>query len=588
MFERKSRHNRKNIGILIILLVFVLGLGGITKSGAATVKLNYVALGDSLAAGYAPNGSIGKGYTDYLADDIRAAGLLGEYDNRYAVPGFTSQDILAELQDDKHTDLPGSPDSLGINKRLALANIITLDIGANDLLDAVKINVQTGTVTYNPETIMSLPAQVGSNVKDIITQIKKDSPTAQIYLMGYYNPFWALPQESQDILNITLSQLNTALNTAASSTGATFVPTQEAIAVNLQGYLPDLYDIHPNQEGYRVIAREFWRMLKTKLAWNSLPGRQFGQMLDNGVRIGGQNRFDTAKLIAESTYPDHVDAVILATGNNWPDALTGSVLSNRYHAPILLVNDTPENSTAAMDYIQTHLNDTGSVYILGGPSAVGLEFETELKNSGFSTTNITRLSGLDRTSTALKIDENLVVPTGGTVFVVTDSDYPDALSASAYAATYAYPIILVPKDNLPVAVRDYLEAVKPSTVIIVGGEGVIKQTVEDQLRTLVGTVVRYSGSDRYATSRALITSLYPDNPGEVCLATGEDYPDALAGSAYAGFWCEPIVLVPKSLDQPTLDLLSKFRGVPYTIFGGSEAVSSQSASEVQAELEENG
>jgi putative cell wall-binding protein/lysophospholipase L1-like esterase len=569
--------------------VFVLALGGTIKSGAATVKLNYVALGDSLAEGYAPDGTIGKGYADYLADDIRAAGLLGEFDKRYAVPGFTSQDILAALQDDKHTDIPGSTDSLGINKRLAQADIITLDIGANDLLDAVKIDAQTGTVSYDPETVMSLPSQVEANVEEIITQIKKDSPTAQIYLMGYYNPFLALPQESQDILNLAISQLNTALNTATSSTGATFVPTQGAISANTQRYLPDSHDIHPNQEGYRVIAGEFWRVLKTKLNWNSLPGRQFGQQLgNNGVRIGGQDRFDTARLIAESTYPDHVDAVILATGNNWPDALTGSVLSNKYHAPILWVNNTPENSTAAMDYIQTHVNDTGTVYILGGFSAVGPEFETALMNSGFPAASITRLSGLDRTSTALEIDENLAAPTGGTVFMVTDSNYADALTASAYAATNACPIIPVPKDSLPVSVLTYLEEEKPSTVIIVGGEGVISQTVENQMRTLVGTVVRYSGSDRYATSSALIASLYPNNPSEVCLATGEDYPDALAGSAYAGFWGEPIVLLPKSLDQPTLDLLHKYQGVPYTIFGGTGAVSSQNASEVQAELEGNG
>jgi len=578
--------NRINLGILIILLVLVATFAGTTQSGAATVKLNYVALGDSLAAGYAPDGTLGKGYADYLAEDIKVAGLLGDFDNRYAVTGFTSQDVLTALQNDKHTNLPGSPDSLGINKRLAQADIITLDIGANDLLDTVKFDAQTGTASFDPGTVMSVPAQVEANVKDIITRIKEVSPKAQIYLMGYYNPFWALPQESQDLLTLTLSQLNTALNMAASSMGATFVPTQEAIAVNSQGYLPNSRDIHPNQEGYQVIAGEFWRALKTKLDRNTLPSRQLGRQLsDNGVRIGGQDRFDTARLIAEATYPNPLNAVILATGNNWPDALIGSVLSTKYHAPILLVNDTPENSTATMNYIQTHINKTGSVYILGGFSAVGSEFETALINSGFPTAKIIRLSGLDRASTALKIDENLDVPTGGTVFMVSDANYPDALTVSAYATTYAYPIIPVPKDSLPVSVQDYLEAVKPSRIIIAGGEGVISQTVENQLRSLTGTVERYSGSDRYATSRALIASLYPDNPGEVCLATGEDYPDALAGSAYAGFWGDPIVLVPRSMDQPTKDLLHRFRGRPYTIFGGPGAVSSQNASEVQNELE---
>lgn len=268
MFTIKSKHNRKILNLLIILLVLIAVIGGTSKSGAATVKLNYVALGDSLAAGYAPDGIIGKGYANYLAEDIKAAGLMGEFDNRYAVTGFTSQDILAALHDDKHINLPGSPDSLGINKRLAQADIITLDIGANDLLDTVKFDAQTGRVSIDPKTVMSVPTQVEANVKDIITRIKEVSPKAQIYLMGYYNPFGALPQQSQEVLTFSLFQLNMALNTAASSTGVTFVPTQEAIAVNPQEYLPNPRDIHPNQEGYRVIAEEFWRVLKTQLSDN--------------------------------------------------------------------------------------------------------------------------------------------------------------------------------------------------------------------------------------------------------------------------------------------------------------------------------
>lgn len=589
MFKRGSKHNRKRLSFLMVLLVCIAALGEITQSGAAPVKLNYVALGDSLAAGYAPNGTLGKGYADYLAEDIQASGLLGEFDKRYAVPGFTTQDLLTELEDDKHMDLPGSPDLLGIKKRLAQADIITLDIGANDLLNTVKFDLQKGTVSFDPGTVMRVTTQVEGNVQNILNQIKTLAPKAQVYLMGYYNPFWDLPQEDQDLLAPALAQINTALSTAAGSEGATFIPTEEAIAADPQGYLPDSYDIHPNQEGYRVLAGEFWRALQTKINRNFLPGREVGQKLgNNGIRIGGQDRFATAGLIAKATYPDQVAAVILATGNNWPDALTGSVLSNKYHAPILLVGDSPGTSTSALDYIQGHLLKSGSVYILGGASAVGPELETALIRSGIPGANIIRLGGVDRTSTALKINENLNPSSGGTVFVVTDSNYSDALTVSAYAAAQACPILPVPQDTLPGPVRDYLVMLKPARIIIAGGEGAVGPDVAKQLRTLAGTVVRYGGADRYATSRALISALYSASPGEVCLATGEDYPDALAGSAYAGFWGDPIVLLPGSLDQDTKDFLQKFQGMPYTVFGGTGAVSSQSAGEVQTELEGEG
>lgn len=587
MPERRQR--RTNLGFLIILIVCVAALGWATGSRAATAKLNYVALGDSLAAGYAPNGSLGKGYADYLASDIQALGLLGDFDKRYAVPGLTTGDLLTEIQDDTHIDLAGNPDSLGIKKRLSQADVVTLDIGANDLLDTVEFDTPKGTVSLDPSRTAKVLTQVQANVESTLEQIKAIAPKAQVYLMGYFNPFWDLPREDQAVLTSSLTQLNTVLSTAAGSEGVTFVPTEEALAANPQAYLPGSYDIHPNQEGYRVLAGVFWRALQTNLDRNSLPGRQLGQKLgNNGIRIGGQDRFDTARLIAEATYPDQVDAVILATGDNWPDALTGSVLSNKYHAPILLVHNSAEDSTPPMDYIREHLSKTGFVYILGGTSAVGAGFETALTHLGIPSAHIMRLSGSDRTSTALKIDEDLNPPSGGTVFVVTDSSYSDALTVSAYAAAEACPILPVPKDSLPQSVESYLKTLKPAQIIIVGGDGAIGQTVENQLRALAGTVVRYSGADRYATSRALIAALYPDNLSEVCFATGEDYPDALAGSAYAGLLGDPIVLLPGNFDQQAKDFLSKFQGSSYTVFGGVGAVNRQNVVAIEAELEGQG
>ncbi|CAA7602236.1 GDSL-like Lipase/Acylhydrolase family [Acididesulfobacillus acetoxydans] len=584
--RKGNRSHRVKLVFLAVLLVSVAAFAGSIRLGAVPAKLNDVALGDSLAAGYAPNGTLGKGYADYVADDLRAAGLLAQFDKRYAVPGFTTQDQLQELRENKHVDLPGNRDSLGIQKRLSQADLVTLDIGANDLLDTLRIDWQQGTVSVDPDTVKRVTAQVEDNVKKILRQIKTLAPRAQVCLLGYYNPFWGLPQGEQAPLRAALARLNSALSTAASSEGVTFVSTEGAIAADPQRYLPDLFDIHPNAAGYRLLGKLVWHAMQAKLPGKVWPGRQVAENLgDNGMRIGGTDRFATAGLIAQATYPGRVPAVILAAGDNWPDALTGSVLSHKYHAPILLVGKGPAQAQPALNYIGAHLAKSGSVYILGGTSAVGPEAERELARSGIPQADIIRLGGSDRTATALKIDENLNPSGGGMAFVVTNAGYADALTVAAYAAAQGCPILPVPSDSLPGPVRDYLAALKPAKIIIVGGEGAVSAEVAQELKTLAGTVVRYGGTDRYATSRALLTALYPDSPGGVCLVTGRNYPDALAGSAYAGFWDEPLVLLPDRLDRDTRNFLHKFQGLPYTIFGGAGAVSRQNAVLVQAELE---
>ncbi|WP_134685309.1 SGNH/GDSL hydrolase family protein [Brevibacillus migulae] len=64
------------------------------------VAFDYLALGDSLAAGVTPYNQIDDGYTDFLAEKIEELGFLGYYTNRFAVPGYTTEDVLDDIQDD--------------------------------------------------------------------------------------------------------------------------------------------------------------------------------------------------------------------------------------------------------------------------------------------------------------------------------------------------------------------------------------------------------------------------------------------------------------------------------------------------------
>jgi len=55
-------------------------------------------------------------------------------------------------------------------------------------------------------------------------------------------------------------------------------------------------------------------------------------------RLSGQSRYQTARDISEDFNNSKCDNVILAYGNDFPDALSASVLSKKFNAPILLVD----------------------------------------------------------------------------------------------------------------------------------------------------------------------------------------------------------------------------------------------------------
>ena len=47
--------------------------------------IDYLALGDSLAAGVTPNNELGKGYSDFLAESMHTIGALKSYNKGFSL-----------------------------------------------------------------------------------------------------------------------------------------------------------------------------------------------------------------------------------------------------------------------------------------------------------------------------------------------------------------------------------------------------------------------------------------------------------------------------------------------------------------------
>jgi alpha-tubulin suppressor-like RCC1 family protein len=88
--------------------------------------------------------------------------------------------------------------------------------------------------------------------------------------------------------------------------------------------------------------------------------------LPQPARLGGSDRYETALIIAYRMGAD-TQMAYLATGKNFPDALSGSVLAARTNSPIILVD---QDVTPDVYYYLSVPNRVRGLFILGGSGVV--------------------------------------------------------------------------------------------------------------------------------------------------------------------------------------------------------------------------
>ena len=253
---------------------------------------------------------------------------------------------------------------------------------------------------------------------------------------------------------------------------------------------------------------------------------------DEVVRLFGQGRYDTAYAVAdalkEALGVEKFEAVVVATGKNFADALAGSYLAVEKNAPILLTNGNDENVAQLHAYIKANVAEGGKVYILGGDGAVPTTVDVI---DGYE---VERLFGDSRYDTNLAILEEAGV-TGDSVIVATGKTFADSLSASAAKL----PILLVkPDGTLNDAQKAILTGMK--NIYIVGGDGAVSTGYEAELKEF-GEVTRVFGESRYDTSVEVAKTFCKDVTKAV-VASGKNFPDGLCGGPLAAALNAPLVL----------------------------------------------
>lgn len=280
-------------------------------------------------------------------------------------------------------------------------------------------------------------------------------------------------------------------------------------------------------------------------------------------RLYGSNRYETSVAISEEGWKN-ADNVVIATGENFADALCAVPFAKSKDAPIIL---SSKNSLSAQSISQIEKLGVKNAYIIGGSGVISENVANQLSSKGIS---VSRIWGKNRYETSVKVAENIGTSNG--VVVVTGLNFADALSVAPIAAKKSMPIILSASNVLPKEVQTYLNGKSIPTSYVIGGAAVLSDTVENALPN----AIRIGGNNKYETNINILA--YFENElsfDKVFVATGLDFPDALSGAALAPKYNAPLVLTSNKLPIVSDNYLVTKNISEINLLGGTGVIGSE-------------
>ncbi|MFB0835264.1 peroxidase family protein [Arthrobacter halodurans] len=286
----------------------------------------------------------------------------------------------------------------------------------------------------------------------------------------------------------------------------------------------------------------------------------------------GQEGFGTA----QETFPRLLDAEYkeagvtppFAPGNNTPNP--GAATS--YEQTSGFVYDSEPRTISNLIVDQTSANPAAA--------AVAARVEGAVP-AGIGA--VDRTFGATRWDTAAAISRENFAPGVETVFIARGDLFPDALAAGPAATAGGGPILLVNTANIPSVIATELERLAPQNIVIVGSPDAVNADVEAELAGFTaGSVTRLAGATRFDTAAAISAATFSPGVGRVYIATGRNFPDALAAGAVASRDGHPVLLVEEgSIPSSTLAELNRLDPAEIVIVGSEVVVGAA----VQTELE---
>lgn len=285
-------------------------------------------------------------------------------------------------------------------------------------------------------------------------------------------------------------------------------------------------------------------------------------------RIAGKNRYETSYKISEAlgVYQN----MVIASGEDFPDALASGLLASHLKSPVLL---TEKNLVNPYLYSALDKHKDQKYYIVGGEASVSKKVKEDIEHFSPNLTN--RIYGKDRYKTsemvAYTIEKDIfgIEYSGDMLAVYAGENYSDALSSTPFMYNYGRANGL--KRPATISIEKKRKVDSEILEVIFGGES--------SLPNVKGSL-RLAGSNRYQTSvevaKAYKTVLKKDID-TIIIASGETYPDALSAGPLASSKNAAILLTEsKALNKDVKKYIEDTKSIKNVIIvGGESSVSNQ-------------
>jgi putative cell wall-binding protein len=287
-------------------------------------------------------------------------------------------------------------------------------------------------------------------------------------------------------------------------------------------------------------------------------------------RVFGADRFATSAAVSQKGFPATASTVYIASGLDFPDALSAAAAAGAVNASLLLAGGDALTPAVRAELVRLR---PAAVVLVGGESVVSAGVEAAVREA-VPTAVLRRLAGADRYATSQLVARD-AFPSSTIAYIATGRGYADALAASAIAGAKTAPVLLVDGDAsaADAATVSTLRDLGISSIVVAGGPGAVSAGTEASLRAGGFTVQRFGGSTRYETSLMMNAAAYPGATRSAYLATGVDFPDALSGAVMAGTAGFPLFIQPPScMTGSVKDYLIGHGTTATTLIGGPGAL----------------
>lgn len=198
------------------------------------------------------------------------------------------------------------------------------------------------------------------------------------------------------------------------------------------------------------------------------------------TRVAGENRFATSAAISAATFEPGVDVAYVASGTNFPDALSGAPAAGTLGGPVLLTGPSGLSTSVMAELSRL---EPRKIVVLGGTAVIPDAVANSLAKYTAAKTkaDVTRMAGANRFATSAAISAASFATGVPVAYVTSGTNFPDALSGAAVAGARRGPVLLTAATGLSDAVKAELTRLKPQRIVVLGGTGRVPEAILNAL-----------------------------------------------------------------------------------------------------------